>query len=70
MYKSLREILVELNFSKSLSESKRLIESGGVKINSKKIIDKNYIIKNCDFERKDFLQVSVGKKKHGIIQLE
>ena len=68
--KSLREILVELNFSKSLSESKRLIESGGVKINSKKIIDKNYIIKNCDFERKDFLQVSVGKKKHGIIQLE
>ena len=68
--KSLREILVELNFSKSLSESKRLIESGGVKINSKKIIDKNYIVKNCDFERKDFLQVSVGKKKHGIIQLE
>lgn len=66
--KSLREILVDLSLSKSMSESKRLIESGGVKINNKKIVDKNHILENCDFDNKEILQVSVGKKKHAFIQ--
>ena len=66
--KSLREILVELSLSKSMSESKRLIESGGVKINNKKVVDKNHILENCDFDDKKILQVSVGKKRHGFIQ--
>ena len=66
--KSLREILVELSLTNSMSESKRLIESGGVKINNKKIVDKNHILENCDFDNKEILQISVGKKKHGFIQ--
>ncbi len=66
---NLREVLVDLNLSNSLSESKRLIENGGVKINNKKIIDKNYIIRIHDFVHKDIIKVSVGKKKHGLIQL-
>ena len=66
--KSLKEYLVLLNLSKSLGESKRLIENGGVKINNKKIVDKNYIIKEMDFDN-NFINISVGKKRNGLIEI-
>ena len=66
--KSLKEYLVLLNLSKSLGESKRLIENGGVKINNKKIIDKNYIIKEMDFDN-NLINISVGKKRNGLIEI-
>ena len=66
--KSLKEFLVLLNLSKSLGESKRLIESGGVKINNLKILDKNYVIRENDFDN-NLINVSVGKKRNGLIEI-
>tara|TARA_B100000989_G_scaffold294283_1_gene273128 strand:+ start:478 stop:1725 length:1248 start_codon:yes stop_codon:yes gene_type:complete len=66
--KSLKEYLVLLSLSKSLGESKRLIENGGVKINKNKIIDKNYIIRENDFNN-NLINISVGKKKNGLIEI-
>ncbi len=67
-HKSLKEYLVLLNLSKSLGESKRLIESGGVKINDNKITDKNYIIKKTDLNN-NLINISVGKKRKGLIEI-
>ena len=66
--KSLKEFLVLLNLSKSLGESKRLIENGGVKINNLKILDKNYIIRENDFDN-NLINISVGKKRNGLIEI-
>tara|TARA_Y100001970_G_C14256105_1_gene875498 strand:- start:4790 stop:6034 length:1245 start_codon:yes stop_codon:yes gene_type:complete len=58
-----------LNLSKSRSDTKRLIKSGGIKINDE-------IYKNHDFSLKSFvknnseLKISVGKKKIGVIKIK
>ena len=56
--KGILDLLVELNFSASKGEAKRLIQGGGVKLNGEKIADVNYII---DIEESVVLQA--GKRK-------
>ena len=56
--KCILDLLVELNFSVSKGEAKRLIQGGGVKLNGEKIADVNYII---NIEESVVLQA--GKRK-------
>ncbi len=65
---SLKQLLVSINLSSSIAESKRLITNGGVKINNDKVFDKEYIIQHSDFSD-NLLFISVGKKRNGIIKL-
>lgn len=65
---ALKQVLVSINLSSSLAESKRLIKNGGVKINNHKTLDKEYIIQNSDFND-NLMTISVGKKRNGIIKL-
>jgi len=44
--KNILDLLVELNFSASRGEAKRLMQGGGVKIDGEKISDLNYAIAN------------------------
>ena len=72
---SLKEALIELNLSKSNGESKRLISQGAVKINNKKIkdkessFDKNDFIKHPSKKKSYYAVVFVGKNKYGIVEL-
>ena len=65
---SLKQLLVSINLSSSVAESKRLITNGGVKINNNKVLDKEYIIQYSDFSD-NLIFISVGKKRNGIIKL-
>ena len=65
---SLKQLLVSINLSSSIAESKRLIINGGVKINNNKVLDKEYIIQHSDFSD-NLMFISVGKKRNGIIKL-
>ncbi len=65
---SLKQLLVSINLSNSIAESKRLIINGGVKINNNKVLDKEYIIQHSDFSD-NLMFISVGKKRNGIIKL-
>ena len=65
---SLKQLLVSINLSSSIAESKRLIKNGGVKINNNKVLDKEYIIQHSDF-CDNLMFISVGKKRNGIIKL-
>ena len=65
---SLKQLLVLINLSTSIAESKRLITNGGVKINSYKVLDKEYAIQHSDFID-NLMFISVGKKRNGIIKL-
>ncbi len=66
---TLKNILTLTNLSSSISESKRLIMNGGVKINDLKIQDKNYLLSMKDFDSKGISKLSIGKKRYGIIKL-
>ena len=65
---SLKNILIEINFSKSIGESKRLISNGGVRINNEKILDKEKKVFRENFNNENICSISFGKKKHGIIK--
>ena len=56
--KGILDLLVELNFSASKGEAKRLIQGGGIKLNGEKIADVNYIL---NIEESVVLQA--GKRK-------
>lgn len=61
---NITDLLVELDFSKSKGEAKRLIQGGGVKIDGEKISDINYVV---SFDKEGILQagkrnfVKIGK---------
>ncbi len=67
---SLKEILVLTRLTNSMSESKRLILNGGIRINDKKVLDKEYEIKLIDFNDKTSFKISIGKKRHAIVFLK
>ncbi len=64
----LKNILIKINFSKSIAESKRLILNGGIKINNVKILDKEKIILKENFNNQNVCTISLGKKKYGILK--
>ncbi|PPR46456.1 MAG: Tyrosine--tRNA ligase 1 [Alphaproteobacteria bacterium MarineAlpha5_Bin9] len=64
---NLVDIIETLSLVKSRSEAKRVIKSGGVKINDIKINQLNNSLK--EFAKKNEIKISVGKKKIGFIKL-
>ncbi len=54
---------------KSNSDARRLINQGAAKINGKKISDFNYLISTKDIEKNNIIQISIGKKKHALINI-
>ena len=54
--------IIDKNLSKS--EIRRLIKSNGIKINNEIISDDKFIISNELMKKKNFIKLSIGKKKH------
>ena len=65
----LNEKIVEVGFTSSKSEARKLIKNSGVKINRVLVSDELKILSINDFDNNKELLVSVGKKKHFIIKL-
>ena len=65
----LNEQIVEVGFTSSKSEARKLIKNSGVKINRVLVSDELRTLSINDFDNNKELLVSVGKKKHFIIKL-
>lgn len=65
---SVSELFLEIGFSSSKSEAKKLIRGGGAKINDIKVVDENMLIDSHLFD-KDIIKVSAGKKRHALIKV-
>ena len=65
----LNEKIVEVGFTSSKSEARKLIKNSGVKINRVLVSDELKMLSINDFDKNKELLVSVGKKKHFIIKL-
>ena len=65
------ECMVKNNYlANSKGEARRLIRGGAVKINNIPITDESKKITNLDFENKDELKLSAGKKKHILLKIK
>ena len=56
--------------TKSISETRRLIEQGGIYINDRQVKSVDEKITIADFSGSDELRVRKGKKKYLIIEIE
>ena len=65
---SLNDLIVEIGFASSKSETRKLIKNNGVKINKALVSDELKILSANDFDNNSEILVSVGKKKHFIIK--
>ena len=65
----LNEQIVEVGFTSSKSEARKLIKNSGVKINRVLVSDELKTLSINDFDNNKELLVSVGKKKHFIVKL-
>ena len=65
---SLNDLIVEIGFASSKSETRKLIKNNGVKINKALVIDELKILSADDFDNNNEILVSVGKIKHFIIK--
>jgi tyrosyl-tRNA synthetase len=66
---SLVNSMVSFGLSASNSESRRLIQNSGVKINSQTCSDMNYKITSADFKENGSVLISLGKKKHILVKI-
>ncbi len=62
--KDIISLIENTNNELSKSEIRRLIQNNGIKIDNEKIEDGKLIISKKLFEKKGFIKLSVGKKKH------
>tara|TARA_Y100000741_G_C17788502_1_gene368805 strand:- start:80 stop:502 length:423 start_codon:yes stop_codon:yes gene_type:complete len=53
----------------SKSEIRRLIKGKGIRINNEIITDEKFIVQKKSFSKKNFLKLSIGKKRHIKINL-
>ena len=53
----------------SNSDARRLITQGAAKINGKKVTDFNYLVTEKDIVDNSVIQISIGKKKHALINI-
>ncbi len=58
------ELIFQNNLSNSKSEVRRILKNKGIKINDKAINDDKKIVDLKDFDGKDHIKLSVGKKNH------
>ena len=63
------DLIILSKLEKSKSEIRRLIKGNAVKINDKVISDEKLIITN-EFFNKNYLKLSIGKKRHLKIELD
>ena len=66
---ALLDLLAGNNIVPSKSEARRAIKSNGIKINDTLVHNEKKIISLDDLNKKNFLKLSYGKKKHYIIRL-
>ena len=64
----LNDLIVEIGFASSKSETRKLIKNNGVKINRILVDDELKVLLANDFNDNNEILVSVGKKKHFIIK--
>ena len=53
----------------SNSDARRLISQGAAKINGIKILDFNYLVTKKDVLENNVIQISIGKKKHALLNI-
>ncbi len=58
------DLIFQNNLSNSKSEARRILKNKGIKINDKVIEDDKKIVGINEFEGKDYIKLSVGKKNH------
>ena len=58
------DLIFQNNLSNSKSEARRVLKNKGIKINDKVIDDDKKIVGINEFEGKDYIKLSVGKKTH------
>ena len=63
------DLILQLKIENSKSEIKRLVKGKGIRINNEIIIDEKFLIEKKLFDNKNFLKLSIGKKKHFKIKL-
>ncbi len=66
--KSVTAAMIRLGFSESKSEAKRLIKSGAVKVNDGRVDDEFADLDTAQ-AADGKIKISVGKKRHGIVQV-
>ena len=66
---SILDLLATNQIVTSKSEARRAINSNGIKINDKLVTDDKLIINLDNFQKKIFIKISFGKKKHYIIKI-
>ena len=67
----LLESMIDNNYlAISKGEARRLIRGSGVKINNIVVTDENTKITKYNFENKNQIKLSVGKKKHILIKIK
>ncbi len=63
------DLLSTNNIINSKSEARRIIKNNGVKIDDEVLVDENKIFNLNDFSSKEFIKISVGKKKHYLLKI-
>ena len=53
----------------SKSDARRAIKGNALKINNETLKDEKKIIQTSDFQKKETLKISFGKKKHYLISI-
>ena len=64
------DIIVKVGLRKSKAEVRRMINSGGVRINNKKVLDISTCIKSDDLIAGRMLLISMGKKNKFLLQVK
>jgi len=62
------DAVVALDMAASKSEARRLIEQGGVKLNDRPVQSSTAAITGADLDERGTARLTVGKKRHGLIQ--
>ncbi|MFN3826706.1 MAG: tyrosine--tRNA ligase [Micavibrio sp.] len=62
------EVSCDSGLSSSKSEARRLIESGGLKVNDKPVSDFSYTLTKNDLTEDGYIKLSAGKKRHALIR--
>ena len=65
----LNDLIVEIGFATSKSEARKLIKNSGVKINRIVVSEELRLLTKDDFNAKNEVMISVGKKRHFLIKL-
>ena len=63
------DLVVSSNLLSSKSEVRRMIKNKGIKINNEPVENEKYMVSLNNFNQKNFLKLSHGKKNHVIFKI-